>query len=83
MILNEDDLRDKINKISEDTNSDIVFINCSEEDYYEYKKIHNYEYEQPNTGCRYYNRYKDIVKDEEYFRKIGLNGICAIFIKEV
>lgn len=83
-ILNENDLRNKINKISQDTNSDIVFINCNKDkdEYEEYKNRFNIKYEQSITNNIFYNRYKDIVKDEEYFIKIGLNGICVIFIKE-
>lgn len=80
-ILNENDLRDKINKISQDTNSDIVFINCDKDDYEEYKKVLKIN-EEPIINDLFYNRYKDIVKGEEYFRKVGLNRICVIFIKE-
>lgn len=80
MILNENDLRDKINKISRETDSDIVFIDCSNEDYKEYKKLYNYEYQQSSTNDLFYYRYKDIVEGEEYFRHIGLNMICVIFL---
>lgn len=81
-ILNENDLRNKINKISQDTNSDIVFINCNKDDYEEYKKLYKWEYEQSATNDLFFNRYKDIVEGEEYFRNIGLNMICVVFIKE-